>query len=439
MGVKGVLKNVRRDGVQVTYAMHKIRKLGRTEQARAQKKALDEKIKQSNKVLRARYIKEVFPRVYKHECRKPIQRKVVIMDRGATLSTNFPYLIRYLKAHTNFKIDVHVLKLGHIPTKYYYRKAVRFVRAAATAQAIFVCTANDIMGYFELRPETTYVQLWHGCGAFKRFGLSTIDKKFGKTPASHAEYPVNTNYDYVTISSPEISWLYEEAMAIDKDSGVIAPIGVSRTDVFFDQRYIDQARRKIEQAIPATKDKKIILYAPTFRGQVAKATSPNRLDIALLAHSLGSDYVLIVKHHQVVKTLPAIPEACRDSFAFDMTRGKDIDINELMTLADILITDYSSVAFEYSLFERPMIFFAFDLEDYIDYRGMYYEYGEITPGPVVKTSEEVLDHILHIEDRFDRQEVIDFKNRFMSACDGHSTERIVRLIDDTHQGQARDQ
>ena len=122
----------------------------------------------------------------------------------------------------------------------YYENARDYIRDAATAKAIFVCSSDDLMGYFSLRPETTYIQVWHGCGVFKKIGLSTIDQKWGKSAASHKEYPINKNYSYVTIASPELAWIFEEAMGIDKESGVIVPTGVSRTDIFFDDEYIQK-------------------------------------------------------------------------------------------------------------------------------------------------------------------------------------------------------
>ena len=285
------------------------------------------------------------------------------------------------------------------------------------------------MGHLKLRPETKYVQLWHGCGVFKKVGLSTIDKSFGKSAKSHKEYPVNTNYSYVTIASPELSWIFEESMGIEKDSGIIVPTGISRTDEFFDKEFIDRSYNKLYEKIPHAKDKKVILYAPTFRGNVETCTTPDVLDIEAFAKELGDEYILILKHHPSVKNLPEIPEIYNETFAFDMTRGHGMNINELMTVADICISDYSSVVFEYSLFERPMLFFVYDLEDYIDARGLYYEFNEITPGPLCRTNEEMLDYIKNIEERFDKQEVIDFKNKFMCSCDGHSSERILALIE----------
>lgn len=380
------------------------------------------------KELKSIFIKEVLPTVYNSEAKKPIENKVVFMERGGAISPSLSYMCKYIAANTELEVKKHVLKIREVPNEVYYENAREYIRDAATAKAIFICTANDLMAYFKVRSETTYIQLWHGCGAFKKVGLSTIDKKFGKSAASHKEYPLNTNYSYVTIASPELSWVFEESMGIEKDSGIIVPTGISRTDEFFDSEYIDNCYRKLYEAIPQAKDKKVILYAPTFRGEVATCVSPDKLDVKKFADKLSDEYILIFKHHPSVKKVPEIPEEYEGTFAFDMTRGKGMTINELMTISDICITDYSSVAFEYSLFERPMIFFTYDIDEYIDDRGLYYDFDEITPGPMFKENEEMIDYIQNIDERFDKQEVIDFKNKFMCCCDGRSSERILQLI-----------
>ena len=101
-----------------------------------------------------------------------------------------------------------------------------------------------------------------------------------------------------------------------------------------------------------------------------------------------------------------------------------------MTVSDICISDYSSLVFEYALFERPIIFFVYDLEEYIDNRGLYYDFDEITPGPICRTNDEMIEYIAHINEKFDKQVVTDFKNKFMCSCDGHSTERILRFAEE---------
>ena len=130
-----------------------------------------------------------------------------------------------------------------------------------------------------------------------------------------------------------------------------------------------------------------------------------------------------MKHHPLVRKRPKISEELLNNFAVDFT--DDMSIESLICVSDICISDYSSLIFEYSLFERPMIFLAHDLETFFDWRGFYYDYDELTPGPIFSTNEEIIDYISNIDSRFNKQEVIDFRNKFMSACDGHATERII--------------
>ena len=106
-----------------------------------------------------------------------------------------------------------------------------------------------------------------------------------------------------------------------------------------------------------------------------------------------------------------------------------MDIASLLMVSDICISDYSSLVFEYSLMERPMIFLAYDLEEYYDDRGFYYPYEEMMPGPIVKTTEEVIERLQHLEDWFDRKLVCRFRDKFMSACDGHATERLLEVLE----------
>lgn len=446
MNIKAVVHNLTVHGVHGTYQIYKKRKMDRMKEEKSRLEneqimallhsRLQEKYSEKDREkayageLKSIFVKEFFPKIYEEESRKPVEHKVVFMERGAKLSISLKYMRKYIKEHTDYEVKTFVLKVRAVSDEQYYKNAKDYIREAATAEAIFICTANDLMGHLKLRPETKYVQLWHGCGVFKKVGLSTIDKSFGKSAKSHKEYPVNTNYSYVTIASPELSWIFEESMGIDKESGVITPTGISRTDEFFDEEFISGSYRKLYEKIPQARDKKVILYAPTFRGDVATCTTPDVLDIAAFARELKDEYILILKHHPTVKKLPEIPKEYENTFAYDMTRKSGMNINELMTVADICISDYSSVVFEYSLFERPMLFYVYDLEDYIDERGLYYDFDEITPGPLCRTNEEMLDYIKHIDERFDKQEVTDFKNKFMCCCDGHSSERILALVED---------
>ena len=127
---------------------------------------------------------------------------------------------------------------------------------------------------------------------------------------------------------------------------------------------------------------------------------------------------------EFVKEPPAIPQDCGD-FAFLATAADPTD--SLLIAADAMVTDYSSVVFEYSLLGRLMAFFAYDLDDYNDWRGFYYDYDQMTPGPVVRTTAELADYLANAG-TFDRAQVDAFRDKFMSACDGHATERICHFL-----------
>lgn len=374
------------------------------------------------------YIKEIFPMIYNDFRRFHIEKVALFLQPRTGLNQSFSYIYRKLEEAGEYKVILRELHRGKESSKYYER-AEKFMMEMATAKGVFVHESINLLGHLDIRKETKVIQLWHGCGVFKKIGLSTADKEDFKTMETYKEYPEYNNYSIVTIASPELSWVFEEFMGISKDEGIIQPIGVSRTDEFFDPEYVKHCYEALYEEIPQAKGKKVILYAPTYRGVGLKRMSPDTLDVKKFAEALGDEYILIFKHHQTVKDLPEIPEPYRETFAFDMTRGRGMSINDLMTVADICISDYSSVVFEYSLFERPMLFYVYDLEEYIDKRGLYYDFDEITPGPLCKTNEEMIDYIKNIDTRFDKQEVIDFKNKFMCSCDGHATERIIKYME----------
>lgn len=380
--------------------------------------------------LKRDYLLNRLPQAYASELKAPVRERTALFLQPRTgLNQAFKYMYNYLKEH-GYGVELVELGRGEVPVSLYYRNAEKFVRKAATAKVIFVHESNELLGHVPIRSDSKVVQLWHGCGVFKKIGLDTAGLPGYKSREAYEEFPEYNYFSCVTIASPELSWVFEQFMGISHESGIIQPLGVSRTDCFFDEDFIEKSYAKLHEKIPQAEGKKVILYAPTYRGLGAKRVAPKELDIEKMAKELSDRYVLIVKHHQTAKELPEIPESAKDSFAFDMTRGKGMDIAELMTVADVCISDYSSLVFEYSLFERPMAFFVYDLEEYIDDRGLYYNFDEITPGPLCKTTDELISYLDNIEVEFDKNEVAAFKNRFMSSCDGHSTERIVRFIEE---------
>lgn len=368
------------------------------------------------------------PDAYNAKREDPLdESKVVFIElRLPEISNSFRVLYEELEKNYNFNLRVHLLRNTFVPYREYVARTRKMMEDIATAKYVFVNEASSALSCIEPREETVITQLWHACGAFKKFGKSTADLIFGPNAEQLRRHPNNKNYTHVTVSSPEIVWAYAEAMDLKGQEEIIKPIGTSRTDVFYREDTIKKAFEHFYELMPSAKGKKVISYAPTFRGRVARAKTPNCFDVEMFAKAFSDEYVVLMKHHPIVKNLPEIPEEYDGSFALDVT--KTLSIEELLCISDICISDYSSLVFEYSLFERPMVFYAYDLENYFDWRGFYYDYDELTPGPVCATNEEMIEYIRNIDERFDKQKVIDFREKFMSACDGHATERIIDLV-----------
>lgn len=368
----------------------------------------------------------LYPAIYKKGTKKPLKDKAVFFERrDEKLSDNFQLLYDALKKRGDVETVFLSTGEGRLARAEIEKRKLHFFREIADAKYVFINDSLDLTGCIDIRKGTQIIQLWHACGAFKRFGYSSADKLFGGNIKQLEKHPYHKNFSMVTVSSPEVVWAYAEAFHMEDKKDRILPTGISRTDVFYSSEKIRAAYEKIHRLIPGTKDKKVMLYAPTFRGQVGNAQSPDQMDLFKMKEVLGDEYVLLEKHHPFVKKRPEIPEKLKD-FAVDVT--DTMSIEELLMVSDICISDYSSLVFEYSLFERPMIFFAYDLENYYDWRGFYYDYPQMTPGPVVKTTQEIIEYVQHLDERFDRQQVVDFREKFMSACDGHATERILDLV-----------
>lgn len=382
------------------------------------------------RALRTKFIKEVLPNAYDEAAAAPVTNNIVFLQPRKGLNQSFQYIYHRIERDYPYTPRLFELQRGIVSATEHYLNAERFIRAAATAKAIMVHESSEFLGYVNIRPETRVIQLWHGCGIIKSIGLDNANKPGFKSQADYEEFPEYNKYDLVTIASEELRWVFERFMGLPAGSPVIQPIGVSRTDEFFDPEYIDRCYQKLYERIPAAREKKVILYAPTYRGVDPNRAAPDRLDIPLFTRELSDEYILIIKHHQTAKDLPPIPEEYDGVFAWDMTRGQGMNINELMTVSDVCISDYSSLVFEFSLFQRPILLYLFDVEDYRDSRGMYYSCEELSAcGPVFKTSEDMVEYLRHLDERFDKSQVTAFRDKYMSACDGHATERIMEFIE----------
>lgn len=277
---------------------------------------------------------------------------------------------------------------------------------------------------YAVRPRkgTDIVQLWHAAGAFKKFGLSTVNKSFGPSADYLKHIKVHSNYSKAFVSSTEVVPFYAEAFDMPKER--IVPLGVPRTDYFFDTVAHQQLRESFYKKYPKLKGKKLILYAPTFRGKSHYQDGFDLpLDIKTMNDTLGAEYALLIHLHPYMQGDVEIPEGAHE---FACHIHNSFDIQELLVLSDLLLTDYSSVIFDYSLLCRPIAFIATDLEEYKQERDFYFPFESFIPGPFFTKTVELAGWIR--EGQFDDERVIAFRNRFFDFHDGRSSYRIVKHL-----------
>ncbi|MFZ7119665.1 MAG: CDP-glycerol glycerophosphotransferase family protein [Eubacteriaceae bacterium] len=289
----------------------------------------------------------------------------------------------------------------------------------AISKYVFFDDYYPMINFLKFQNNKQLIQLWHAVGAFKTFGYSRIGKVGGPNPFS----PNHRVYTKAIVSSKEVAKYYAEGFGMTEDK--VFATGIPRTDIFFNEEYKSNVKQQLYKTYPMLKNKKIITFAPTFRGSGPKNAyyDYNMIDFDKLYEICGEEYCVIFKIHFLVRNQLEIPEQYKDKF-IDMSSYREI--NDLLFITDILITDYSSTCFEFSLLNRPMIFFAYDLEDYISKRDFYYEYENFVPGKICRTFDEVI-HSIKYED-FELDKVKKFRDKFFEHTDGKSTDRVIDLV-----------
>lgn len=371
----------------------------------------------------------IYPFVYFVGSRRRIDSKKIVFveSHGDRISDDFKLLFEETQMQ-GYKPFVHYLRISESAWSRIIVRTVRMIWNISTAKCVFLNESNSAFGAFDLRKDTQLVQLWHACGAFKRWGYSVAEKSFGDSKQTLDRYSGHRNYTLVSVSGEAVRWAYEEAFGLQDKPDVVKALGVSRTDVYFQDERQQKAYATLQvydKDILSNKlrGRKVILYAPTFRGNIRGAKSPDQLDLKELSQ-LQAEYVILVKQHPFVKEKYNIPEEFSD---FCIEVKDELSIEELLMVSDICITDYSSIVFEYSLMKKPIIFFAYDLEEYYDERGFYYPYEEFVPGPILKNTHEIVAKIQQL-DKYDMDRLEEFSKQYMSGCDGHSTKRIMEYV-----------
>ena len=365
--------------------------------------------------------------------KRPINDKKIFFEsfKGNYYTDSPKYIYEYLYNH--YPNDYEFVWLMNdkkaIPgnPKTVKRNSLAHFKQLATSKYWVMNTKQDF--WYVKRSGQVFLSTWHGT-PLKRLGFDMDNIHLDNPKTKEIYLKDSKDWDYLISQNPFSTETFPRAFAYD---GRILETGYPRNDLLYnaDEDKIAQIKRDLK--IPD--DKKVILYAPTWRDvethELEDAKYGLELDLNLLIESLGDEYVILIRTHYLISNNLNLDDF-RD-FALNVSDYEDIA--ELFLISDLLITDYSSVFFDFANLKRPILFYTYDLEEYEnELRGFYIDIKTEVPGPLLKTTEEVLDAICHIDEISEEysQRYDEFYDRFCSLDDGNASKRIVEAVWNRH-------
>lgn len=286
-----------------------------------------------------------------------------------------------------------------------------------TSKVIVTDDYINLLKKVRLRENQKVIQLWYAGGAIRRFGLDSPDKD-----SRIDEYKAHSQYTDVCVSSEYVRQFYSHAFGVEMD--VVKALGNPRTDLIVDEEKLRESRENICSKHPLLKEKKhIYVYLPTNREYDDEtAVFDPKLDWNELNDVLDDDEIFILcRHpnmkHEYIKGMlyPRVKDYTTDSAM------------ELLSVADVVITDYSAIMFDSTIMDIPMVFYCPDYDTYdCDF---YLNYERDVPGEIIKNPNELLEAARRAKDNGYKESIKAFKEMEMGACDGNSTERVCKLIE----------
>lgn len=383
-----------------------------------------------NRARKSKYYTPAMKLYYKLCKLLPIDKKVILFESG--LGKQYGDSPRYIyeeivNRNLNYKKiwvinnnininfpDANTKKIKRLSLQYYYY----------LARAGYRVNNQNFPTYIDKRKGITYIQTWHGTPLKKMlFDIENVQGR-GEGYLERVHNATKT-WDYLISPSDYATKAFKSAF---RYNGEILEIGYPRNDIFYKED-IDIIARKVKRELNIPEDKKVILYAPTFRDNENNGKNKFvfnlKMDLHELKEQLGEEYILLLRMHVVISNNLKIPEELRD-FAYNVSKYPDIQ--ELCLISDILMTDYSSIMFDFANTKKPMLFFTYDLEEYKnDIRGFYMDFEQEAPGPFLFTTYDIIDAVKNIENVKEKyqEKYSNFTGKFCSLEDGNAAKRVV--------------
>lgn len=367
--------------------------------------------------------RSVLRRLYKffsHHYRNKRKNTVLFMtEQSDTIKSNLKAVSDRMIAR-GLDSEFKLLYSARMPSKKGRGKSswIRLVKLMAQSETIFIDDHAPILDWLKLDKGTRLIQLWHAGAGFKSSGYSRWGNQGCPAPQS-----CHRQYRYGIAGSKNIAPFFSEVWGINDEQ--VLPTGMPRMDEYLDKDYRKRKTAELYHGFPLCRNKKVILFAPTYRGKnKVDAYYPYELiNFEKLYQLCGDEYVVLFKMHPWVNEDIVIEEQYQDKF-LDVKCYPNI--NDLFYIVDLLITDYSSNIFEYSLMRKPMLFFAYDKIQYAFSRGFHRPYEESAPGKVCYTFEEILNAIEQKD--FEYEKVEQYIEHHFDYIDSHASDRVIDWI-----------
>jgi CDP-ribitol ribitolphosphotransferase len=345
----------------------------------------------------------------------PIQRDRVALAtaRVTRLDGNLLHIyraLRRLRPSLDVALVLEPYSYGLLGKLRYALRLVRGMYLLQTSRLVVVDNAYLPIHVAPHSRATQVVQVWHAEGALKRFGLDGVHP-----PEEPERTFLHRHYDWVVTSGEASREAWSRALRTPLER--VLALGSPRTDFFFDDAARAEARAGILAAYPALAGRRVILYAPTFRGRGRAKRPSEGLDVARLRAALPPSDALALKSH------PNLERRLVSTDGFDVIVDHQLDLNDLLTVADVLVTDYSSSIFDAALLRLRLLLLVDDLAAYERDPGLYVDYRTEMIGTQVTDTDGAIRALL--EDRFDLAPYDAFIARHLGASDGHASARFV--------------
>ena len=317
------------------------------------------------------------------------------------LDNDFYLINQELKKENKYKIDYNLIvfeKNAKGDFKYFLNCLKQLVEMKKSK--LIILNDNNYVVSTHKPKNTKVLQVWHAPGAVKKFG-NQIKR----------QYPVN-NYDYVICNAPYWKEPYSEAFGVREDQVYVT--GFCRMDLLLNEEIQSKNCEAFYKKYPQCVNKRLILYTPTFRGNIINGFKIDSIDFNQL--DLDDNTILLCKYHPLLQEIQIDNEK-----VINVTKD---DLYTLMSVSDCMISDYSSVIFDYALINKPMIGFVQDYENYKETIGFNIDFKKDFPGPIC-TNEQELNKVL----KQDLKVYPSFQKKYVVYKDGKNTLRVKNLID----------